>query len=140
MPLTFCLHTTFIEPASFSVPIDLCQEKDDHHIPTGRYVELDERQRGYVSGSASAGIFITGYFRSCGSVARVGDYSYSVSDNFDHWILYNGAGSSGLLCVEPQCGKVNGLNYPDGHRILAPGERIRFSTVISRYRSDSDAG
>ena len=132
MPLTFCLHTTFVEPDSFTCPIDMCQEKDSHHIPTGRYVELNELERGIAGSSPSKGLVISGYYRACGNKARIGDFKYSVSDNFDHWIFYNGAGKSGYLCVEPQCGKVNGLNMEDGHRVLAPLEKIRFETKITK--------
>lgn len=132
MPLTFCLHTTFVEPDSFTCLIDMCQEKDSHHIPTGRYVELNELERGIAGSSPSKGLVISGYYRASGKTARIGDFKYSVSDNFDHWIFYNGAGKSGYLCVEPQCGKVNGLNMDDGHRVLAPLEKIRFETKITK--------
>ena len=63
MPLTFALHTTFVEPDEFTIPIDLCQEKDEHHIPSGRYIELDDQQKRYVTGSPSSGLIITGYFK-----------------------------------------------------------------------------
>lgn len=132
MPLTFCLHTTFVEPESFCVPIDMCQEKDSHHIPTGRYVELNDGEKEIVTGSRSKGKVISGYYRSCGNIAHVGDYTYSVSDNFDHWIFFNGRGESGLLCVEPQAGAVNGLNIEGGHIVLPPHERIEFTTRISK--------
>ena len=126
MPFTFALHTTFKEPKSFSVPIDLCQEKDGFHIPTGKYVPLDRQEQNYASGSPSKGLIISGYYRACGHTAYLDDISYMVSDNFDHWILYNGRGESGLLCVEPQCGKVNGLNIEDGCKILNPNEETEF--------------
>ena len=132
MPLTFCLHTAFIEPESFTCPIDLCQEKDDHHVPTGRYIELNELESQIPVSSPSKGRVISGYYRACGSVARVGDYKYSVSENFDHWIFFNGLGESGYLCVEPQSGKVNGLNVDGGHTRLAAGEKIKFETRITK--------
>ena len=132
MPLTFSLHTTFVEPEDFCVPIDMCQEKDSHHIPTGRYIDLTDEEREYAAGSPSCGRVISGYYRACGNIARVGDYIYEVSENFDHWILFNGRGESRLLCVEPQVGKVNGLNISDGHTVLSPCEKIRFTTKISR--------
>lgn len=126
MPFTFALHTTFKEPNSFSVPIDLCQEKDGFHIPTGRYVPLNSQEQGYTSGSPSKGLIISGYYRACGHTAYLDNLSYTVSDNFDHWILFNGRGESGLLCVEPQCGKVDGLNIKDGCKILNPNEETKF--------------
>lgn len=130
MPFTFALHTSFVEPDIFSVPISSCQEKDEHHIPTGRFVPLNEQEKNYALGSKSKGLEISGYYKSCGTVARIGNYKYIVSDNFDHWVLYNGKGESGLLCVEPQCGKVNGLNIKDGHRVLEPNAQEIFSTEI----------
>jgi aldose 1-epimerase len=132
MPLTFSLHTTFVEPNRFSVPIDACQEKDSHHIPTGKYIVLDPQESGYARSSHSEGLVISGYYRAYDTVARVGDYTYTVSENFDHWILFNGRGESGLLCVEPQSGRVNGLNMNDGHTVLSPCEKIKFTTEISR--------
>jgi len=130
MPLTFALHTSFTEPDSFSVPVNLCQEKDSHHIPTGRYIPLNEQEALYPHGSKSRGIEISGYYKSCGNTARIGSFYYTVSDNFDHWILFNGKGEKNLLCVEPQCGAVNGLNIKDGCKILLPNEKITFSTCI----------
>lgn len=130
MPFTFALHTTFTEPNTFSVPIDLCQEKDGFHIPTGKYVPLDRGEQGYASGSPSKGIIISGYYRACGHTAYLDDLSYTVSENFDHWILFNGRGESGLLCVEPQCGKVDGLNIKDGCKILNPNEETKYWTQL----------
>ena len=130
MPFTFALHTTFKEPKSFSVPIDYCQEKDGFHIPTGKYIPLNRQEQGYALGSPSKGLIISGYYRACGHTAYLDSLSYTVSDNFDHWILFNGRGESGLLCVEPQCGKVNGLNIKDGCKILNPNEKTEFWTEI----------
>ena len=133
MPMTFCTHTTFTEPESFSVPIDMNQERDKFQIPTGRYVELSDQEKAYVTGSPSVGLYISGYFRSCGNTARVGAYKYAVSDNFNHWVFFNGGGNLGYLCVEPQSGKVNGLNYEDGYNLLRSGEKITFTTDIGRW-------
>lgn len=133
MPMTFCTHTTFVEPESFCTPIDMNQERDKFQIPTGRYVELNEQEKRYATGSPSVGLYISGYFRSCGNVSRVGEYKYTVSDNFNHWVFFNGGGEKGYLCVEPQSGKVNGLNYPDGYNLLHKGEKITFVTDIGRW-------
>lgn len=131
MPVTFCLHATFIEPESFSCPIDMCQEKDMHQIPTGRYVELNDIEKNIAISSPSKNVAISGYYRACGNVARVGDFNYSVSNNFDHWTFFNGYGKCGYLCIEPQSGKVNGLNIEDGHTVIFPNEKVKFSTFIS---------
>ena len=130
MPFTFALHTTFVEPETFSAPLSLCQQKDDHHIPTGKYVPLNLTEQKYVSGSRSQGLNISGYYKSSGNTAEIGDFRYTVSKNFDHWILFNGGGNKNFLCVEPQCGAVNGLNIDGGHTVLKPGEFEVFSTTV----------
>lgn len=132
MPLTFALHTAFCEPDTFSVPIGLCQERNQRYIPTGRYIPLSPDEEKYVSGSESRGRVISGYYSLAGNTARIGDFQYTVSDEFDHWVLFNGGGESGFLCVEPQCGKVNGLNIKGGCRILSSGEKILFVTALER--------
>ena len=44
-----------------------------------------------------------------------------------------GCGKGGFICIEPQAGMVNGLNYPapEGHRVVEPGKSIDFSATIS---------
>ncbi len=132
MPITFALHTTFVEPENFCVPISCCQEKDENHIPTGRYVELNSQEKLYVTGSPSKGKDISGYYKASGNTAYIGDIKYTVSENFDYWILYNGQGESQLLCVEPQCGAVNGLNSKEDFIIIKPNEYEIFETKISK--------
>lgn len=133
MPYTFALHTTFCEPDFFSVPIELSQEKDARHIPTGRYVPLSTAEYGYVSGINPHGISISGYYKANGNTARIGKYGYTVSEQFDHFVLYNAGGNNGYLCVEPQVGAVNGLNVKGGHREIAAGGRDVLCTHIGRY-------
>lgn len=132
MPYTFCLHSTFVEPNSFTLPISRRQEDDSKSIPTGRYLDLNEQEKKYLTGSPSRGIYVVGYFESAGNTATVGDYLYSVSPNFDYWILYNAEGVAGYICIEPQAGKVNGLNIDGGCVVLAPGEEHTYYTKISR--------
>ncbi len=136
MPLTFALHTSFIEPKIFSVPIDACHRRDEKLIPYGEYAELNDVEKTYVKGTHSRGKEIVGYYHSCGNTARIGDYLFQVSENFDHWILYNAQGKRRLLCVEPQCGQTNGLNTDKGKRVLSMGESIEFWTSISKPNKD----
>lgn len=131
-PFTFSIHTTFVEPEHFTVPIWMHQERDRVNLPTGRWLDLTEEEQKFVTAGISKGNVISGYYKASGPCAKVGDYSYTVSDGFDHWILFNGRGESGLLCVEPQCGAVDGLNMPGMHRVLAPNQKIEFSTNINR--------
>lgn len=131
MPLSFGLHTTFREPDWFSVPLDSCQEKDSRHIPTGRYIPLNAQEQLYRTGSKSCGMAISGFYRSAGNTAYIGkDIRYQVT-GFDHWILYNGGGSGGYLCVEPQLGGVNALNDRN-HCPLIPGKgAVHLETLIA---------
>lgn len=131
MPFTFGLHTTFPEPETFSVPLGAVQEKDAHHLPTGRILPLSGAERRCLSGTASRGQVHSGYYLSGGDTARIGPVCYQVSGGFDHWVLYNARGGAGLLCVEPQCGAVDGLNQPGGCRILQPGQELRLSTRLT---------
>lgn len=135
MPYTFALHTAFVEPDVFSVPISLRQEKDEHHIPTGRYVSLNSQEKKYVSGSSSKGLAVSGYYKSAGRVSVVGNYRYTVSEQFDHWVLFNAQGKGGCLCVEPQAGAVNGLNTPGGFRVIPAGKEEVLHTKIGLFEN-----
>lgn len=129
MPFTFGLHTTFPEPDRFQVPLESRQEKTENHIPTGRYVPLDMRERHYCTGSPSRGLEISGYYKAAGACARIGKKLLYQTEGFDHWVLYNGGGDSGFLCIEPQCGGVNGLNLPNCP-VLEPGQSREFQTCL----------
>ncbi|XID90643.1 aldose 1-epimerase [Paenibacillaceae bacterium WGS1546] len=132
IPVMLGLHTAFAEPETFSVPIGRRWETSDRHIPTGKLLELDERERGYVRGSRSIGVAISGFYTAAGHTAHIGDYRYRVSEMFTQWVLYNGGGGKGFLCIEPQSGPVNGLNRPDGYIRLKKKESVRFWAAISR--------
>ena len=60
--------------------------------------------------------------------SEIDDILYTVSDNFDHWIMYNAMGKRGFLCLEPQAGKVNGLNIEGGCPVIAPGKSHTYTT------------
>lgn len=128
MPLTFALHTTFCEPEYFRVPISLCQERFDNCVPTGKYLPLNNLQRSYDEGTSSKNNNVFGYYSAKGHRVIVDNFEYIVSDNFTHWVVYNGCGDKGFLCIEPQCGEVNGLNGQC--KILNPDESLEFKTVI----------
>ena len=130
MPLSFGLHTTFREPDRFSVPLDSCQEKDSRHIPTGRYIPLNTQEQRYCTGSASRGVIISGFYHSADDTAFVGkNIRYRVT-GFDHWILYNGGGKGGFLCIEPQLGGVNALNDHDHCPLISGKGTVHLETRI----------
>ncbi len=135
MPYTFALHTTFAEPVGFSVPIGAVTPRNEEtYLPIGENIPLNERQRSFRDGYRMNGERITGYYTSVGRTATVGDFRYTVSELFDHWVLY-GDGSDRFVCIEPQCGAVNGLNLPGKHRILGEGQSEILETEITLKRS-----
>jgi aldose 1-epimerase len=51
---------------------------------------------------------------------------YTLSGGFRHWMIYNGGGNSGFICIEPQTWMINApnLNLPatqTGLILLEPG-------------------
>ena len=132
LPVVFCMHTTFVEPDIFVLPISMRQDRVGGQA-NGFYVHLNPQEDRYVTGSPSKNVNVDGYYLSSGHKTVVGDYDYTVSDEFDHWVLYNGNGKGNFICIEPQCGMVNGLNHPapKGHRVVAPGQSIDFWATIS---------
>ncbi|QMV41299.1 aldose 1-epimerase [Cohnella cholangitidis] len=132
MPVMLGIHTTFAEPSSFRVPIGQRWATNDRHLPTGRMLELTEREREYREGCRTGGEPISGYYTATEQEAKIGGFSYCTSDHFTQWVLFNGGGGKGFLCVEPQSGPVNGLNRSDGYLRLKIGESARFWTAVSR--------
>lgn len=132
MPVVLGIHTTFIEPDSFRVPIGQRWETNDRYLPTGRMLELTEREREYREGCLTGGEPISGFYTASGQRAIIGDFGYCASDHFTQWVLFNGGGGKGFLCVEPQSGPVNGLNRTDGYLRLPRGESARFWIAVSR--------
>ena len=132
MPYTLAFHTAFTAPERFSAPIGnrfLC---DERYIPTGEMTGLTPQETGYRTGSSADDIRISGFYEAAGHTARLDDTVFSVSENFDEWILFNGGGGQEFLCIEPQCGEVNGLNTAGGHRVLQPGEEEIFTLFIGK--------
>jgi len=130
MPLVLAFHFTFKEPESFCVPLGLCWEIDENRIPTGVKMELTQWQNSFVQGVSPNGRDVDGFYEMAGDTAYVGDYLLRV-EGFDQWVLYNGGGDKGFLCVEPQLGPVNALNS-GGYQRLEPGEKYTVTMEITR--------
>lgn len=126
MPVLLGFHTTFAAPAQFSVSIKKRWERDERYLPTGKLSALSKSEFCFKNGCASEGQVISDYFTAENQSARLGNILYQVSPEFTQWVLYNGGGNKGFLCVEPQTGPVNGLNLPGGHTVLPQGETARF--------------
>lgn len=130
MPLTFGLHTVFAAPERIRVPIHRRWLVNSCYIPTGELEELSAEALTYREGAVPEGKLVRGFYTSCGCEARVGEFCYRVSDNFNQWVLWNGDGNSGFCAVEPMCGAVNALNSGEGLLRLKAGETERFATTI----------
>lgn len=135
IPIQIAFHTTFEEPAFFKVPIGESWETNSNYIPTGKLIELNQQEREYRTGCAPKMREISGFYTSIGNTAEIGDFYYHVSNNYTQWILYNGSGREGFLCIEPQSGPVNGLNMPRGYTRIETGESVCFSTRITHKDS-----
>ena len=130
MPVAFGLHTVFAAPDYIQVPIHKRWVVNSCYIPTGELENLSREAQTYRDGMNPNGREVRGFYTSCGYEAIVGDFCYRVSDNFNQWVLWNGAADSGFCAVEPMCGAVNALNSGEGLLRLAPGETVRFATSI----------
>lgn len=126
MPYTLAYHTSFAEPAVFSVPIGRRFVCNENYIPTGEMAELTAQEQEYCTGTCPKGKKISGFYTAAGHTGYLDNIRFTVSENFDEWVTFNAGGEQGFLCIEPQCGQVNGLNRPGGHRVLLPGETEEF--------------
>ncbi len=138
MPALLAFHTTFCAYDTYQVPIGYRWERDpDTLIPTNKLLSLTDEEIKIAQGTASCSQPIVGYFTSTGNLARVGDFYYEVSSLFTQWVLYNGDGNQGFICVEPQTNPVNGLNYPGSHLIIKQDEELIFETRIFTVKNTS---
>ena len=136
MPLLFGLHANFKDQDWVKVPVAGEMMMDLRtKAPFPRVEALSEEGEALKAGEKSAEKKIQGFFTAQGHIAEIGDYRYCVSENFTHWVLWNGKGGEGFISVEPECGPVNGLQYDDGHIVLGKDQSIVFSTEIRRKNS-----
>lgn len=131
MPYTLGYHITFVSPEHFSAPLDQRYLVDENFIPNGQLRELNAEEMSYQEGKILDDGSVGGFYTSRGDTAVIGDWKMTVSEAFDHWVLFNGGGNAGYLCVEPQSGAVNGLNSGIC-RTLAPGNTQEFILRIEK--------
>ena len=136
MPYTLAFHATFAEPNCFTVPLEQRYIVDDRMIPTGLLRALTAEEQCYCTGLNPRNIVVTGFYTSGGNSARLDNYCLTVSEQFDNWVLFNGGGGKGYLCIEPQCGAVDGLNN-GRHSVLEPGNKEFFTIKIHRNAGET---
>lgn len=108
MPYTLAIHAAFKLPGNVSIPVNERYAVDEDFIPTGEMLPLTRREQAYAQG-VTLEERLGGFFTSAGNCATVDDFVMTVSEQFDHWVLFH-MQDQGFLCVEPQCGAVDGLN------------------------------
>ena len=101
MPFTLAYHTTFLEQSVFAAPIGLRYQVDDNYIPSGDMLPLTPAEQEFVKGENPTGKAISGFYTAAGNQAKIGDFSYCFSTNFDNIVLYNGGGEAGFVCISP---------------------------------------
>lgn len=133
LPFTMAFHSTFVEPKRFVLGLGERFACNARCIPTGEMLPLNEQEAAFADGFSPDGSRISGYYTSASPMAILDGWKFEVSDGFDEWVTYNGNGHEGYLCIEPQCGEVNGLNT-DGHRVLMPQESAFFTLSVTSYQ------
>lgn len=129
LPISFALHTAFRVPRQVSLALGEKWELDERFCATGRVAEKSEAERLLSTGLDPADIPLSGMYEMRGP-ARLGRFLYRAQPPFDTWVVYNGGGGKGFLCVEPQCGI--GLGVPGREPLcLAPGEGVTFQASLS---------
>ena len=128
LPVCFAFHSTFLEPETILVPIRGEWPLDERKRPTGDFAAPGELSRKLSAGFKPDGTVITGCYSLSRNTVRIGRFEYVFSDTYDLCILYNGGGSRGFICVEPQRGFGLGLRNPP--MLLAQGGEAVFSSLI----------
>lgn len=129
MPYTLAIHAAFNLPTRVSVPVKARYAVDDNMIPTGEMLPLTKREQAYPYG-VTLEERLAGFFTSSGNTVKIDDFVMDVSEQFDHWVLFH-MPDRGFLCIEPQCGAVNGLNNGIC-RVLQPGAEEIFTFSIKK--------
>lgn len=131
-PYTLAFHASFSEPDQMKAPVRERFVTDENYIPLGMRAPLTEKEMKYNQGISLKDYALSGFFASGGCQACLDDVRFSVSENFDEWILFNAGGGQGFVCIEPQAGEVNGLNTKDGCKIIGKGETHAYALSITR--------
>ena len=126
MPVVLGFHTTFVEPSICAVPIERRWERDERFLPTGRMLPLDTFEEKLKTGCRIGKKKLAGYYTCVGHQVKVGSFLMTTSDAFNQFVLFNGGGNQGYVCIEPQTGPVNGLNYADGYQIIESGQTEKY--------------
>lgn len=132
MPVIFAVHAAFVRPERCRIPLGKLWVADDRCIPTGALAPLPSELLPYTDGRPLPPDPVGACCTSGGRCAWIGPFCYEVCGLFREWIVWNGSGAEGFLCVEPQSAPSNALNVPGEALCVAPGARLCFQTRIFR--------
>ena len=131
LPLLFGLHSNFVCRRFLMVPgageyiFDRSTfTPGDHVVPLTPQGEL------LKAGFDPTGTAVSCFLVSGGNTAVIDDIAYTASENFSHWVAWNGGGTAGFASAEPENGPANGLNMKTGYAVVEPGKSVRYQTEI----------
>lgn len=160
LPFGICNHTTingpFIEGSDpldmrLYVPIGEKWQLSPQCIPTLDYLELDNHDKQYLTGSmipikhkidndvyfAAEGVYDgEPYYGIIATDLGTGkEIRYEVSRDFKYWVIWNDSGDKGYFCPEPMTWIIDAPNLPldaseTGYKELSPGESKSVSEHI----------
>ena len=136
MPVIFAVHTAFVEPKSCCIPIEQIWIADDRCLPTMERAPLPKALRAYTNGAPHDDTPVGYCCPSLGNRVEFDDMVYEVSAQFTQWIVWNGNGHEGFLCVEPQTAPSNVLCRPGEAMVIKPGESEQFTAQICKHEVD----
>ena len=131
LPLCFGLHSCFAQQDFLSVGIGRKLHRDDRFLATGEFLPEGTLENAISTGFDPRRQAFSEAYEIGSRTARIGAFSYRVSDHFSHWIFWKPKQDSAFFCIEPQCGAPNALNTGMGLQTLLPGDERTFSTHIT---------
>lgn len=130
MPVIFAVHAAFTEPKTCYIPVQQIWLADDRCLPTMEKAPLPAELEAYTNGSPRSDVPVGYCCPSEGNAVELDDMIYEVSNQFTQWIVWNGDGHQGFLCVEPQTAPSNVLCREGEALVLKSGESVRFTARI----------
>ncbi|MGE8078578.1 aldose 1-epimerase [Peribacillus loiseleuriae] len=123
LPLGFGYHTSFLYPeerSEFALSAEKRWKLNERNLPTGELEDITYREE-LNNGIRLVGLELDDVFLSFADsrglhTARLVngltgiEISYTVDENFKHWVAYNKDGKSGFLCLEPYTWVTNAPN------------------------------
>jgi aldose 1-epimerase len=145
MPLGIGYHTTFPFPAPASrlqIEVGKQWQLNERMLPTGQFLDSPLQKElaartGLEGRQLDDAFVMTQDKKAMLTLPEFGlTLTYTVGDDFKHWVIYNGKGTEDFLAIEPYSWITNAPNLSlpaevTGLSRLEPGEQKRFETEIA---------